>query len=570
MALVLFLSCVINSSATVLYVDLNCPTPTPPYTNWIMAATDIQSAIDSSTDGDLILVTNGIYQAGGRTVNGYALTNRVVINKAVTVQSVNGLSATIIQGYQVPGSTNGDGAVRCVYMTNNATLIGFTLANGATRTNGDFQHEDCGGGIWCEPTNNAVICNCFLVGNTAKWDGGGVAYGTFSNSTFTANSAGPYGYGGGAYASTLNYCLLTGNSANYGGGANSGILNNCNLTNNSAWAAGGGVGSAGIAATLNTCILAGNTATLGGGVAHYSTLNNCLLTGNTATGNGGGAYGSTLNNCMIISNWVPSYGYGGGTYQATLNNCTLIGNCAGQLGGGSYYGTLNNCLLTGNYVTSGTGGGSYYGTLNNCTVTGNSAAVGGGTYFSTLNNCIVYFNTAPQFPNYYRSNLVSYCCTIPYAGPNANITNDPAFVDFIHGNFRLQSNSPCINSGNNGYAGTTSDLDGNPRIVGGAVDIGAYEFQTPAFTLPFLYAQQYGIPIDGSVDSDGDGMSNWQEWIAGTDPTNPSSVLKMFPPSKGPSWITVSWQSVIGKVYFLQASTNLAAQPAFSTGLSYI
>jgi hypothetical protein len=369
----------------------------------------------------------------------------------------------------------------------------------------------------------------------------------------------------------LNNCLLAGNSANYGGGANSGALNSCTVTNNSAWAAGGGVAAAGVACTANNCFLAGNTAVLAGGAAHYSTLSNCIVTRNSTPGNGGGAYYGTLNNCLVTSNSAPSgFGYGGGAYQATMNNCTLLGNWAGQLGGGSYYGMLNNCLLTGNYVVSGTGGGCYYGTLNNSTVISNSAGVGGGTYFSTLNNCIVYFNNAPQFPNYYRSNLVSYCCTTPYAGPNANITNDPAFVDSNHGNFRLLSSSPCINSGSSGYAATTNDLDANPRIVGGAVDIGAYEFQTPGFALPYLYAQQYGIPIDGSVDSDGDGMNNWQEWIAGTDPTNASSVLKMFPPVKGPSWITVSWRSVVGRTYFLQGSTNLAAQPAFSTGLNYI
>ena len=70
----------------------------------------------------------------------------------------------------------------------------------------------------------------------------------------------------------------------------------------------------------------------------------------------------------------------------------------------------------------------------------------------------------------------------------------------------------------------------------------------------------FGLATDGSadfIDSDGDGMNNWQEWIAGTGPTNALSVLRMLAPTSRVPGITVQWQSAKGVTYFLQRSTNL-------------
>ena len=86
--------------------------------------------------GEQILATNGVYVTGGRVLYG-ALTNRVSVTKAVTVQSVNGPLVTVSQG-NGPIGTN---AVRCVYLTNNAVLIGFTLTNGVTLNFGDSIKE---------------------------------------------------------------------------------------------------------------------------------------------------------------------------------------------------------------------------------------------------------------------------------------------------------------------------------------------------------------------------------------------------------------------------------------------
>jgi hypothetical protein len=381
------------------------------------------------------------------------------------------------------------------------------------------------------------------------------------SSTFNNNTASS---GAGAESSVLLNCSLSGNGAgDVGGAADSCTLNNCTLSGNSAGHGGGASSSA-----LTNCVLAGNTANNGGG-AYASTLFNCSLTANSA-GSSGGADSSTLVRCLVSGNHVALGGGGLGGCNADF--CNITGNSAEEYGG-VYGGTLNNCLITTNRSTPFYGGGAGNCTLNNCTIVGNSAgSYGGGViYYATLNNCIVYNNTALEGPNYYAPGGAyvnfDHCCTTPLlaTGP-ANITNAPLFVNPAAGNLRLQTNSPCINSGYNPNSPSDADLDGNPRIAGGTVDIGAYEFQG-AINSDFLaWLQQYGLPTDGTTsyaDPDGDGMNNWQEWIAGTNPTNALSVLRMVGVSRNGSGLSVTWQSVSNRAYFLERSLNLAGHPAF-------
>jgi hypothetical protein len=279
---------------------------------------------------------------------------------------------------------------------------------------------------------------------------------------------------------------------------------------------------------------------------------------------GGGANQGTLNNCTLLGN--SALNGGGGAASATLNNSTLAGNSTQNGGGGAELCTLNNCTLTGNSAFGA--GGASWSTLSNCTLTGNSASsFGGGAWFGTLNNCIIYYNSAPDSPNYSNVTL-NYCCTtqLPATGVG-NFTNAPLFVNSSGGNFRLQSNSPCIDAGLNAYAPGVTDLDGRPRIVGTAVDVGAYEFQGGVSSLFIGWLQGYGLPTDGSADyadSDGDGMNNWQEWLAGTSPTNAALVLRLQPTVVLPAGVTLTWSSVTNRAYFVQRATNLMPQPAFS------
>ena len=78
--------------------------------------------------------------------------------------------------------------------------------------------------------------------------------------------------------------------------------------------------------------------------------------------------------------------------------------------------------------------------------------------------------------------------------------------------------------------------------------------------VPVWWLEQYGLAMDGSadfVDSDADGRNNWAEWRCGTVPTNSASVLRFDEALLGSFGPVVRWQSVAGKSYRLDRSTNL-------------
>src|SRR4029450_10741473 len=159
-----------SASSHALCFSEEPPTPPPPPHPGPTAARTIQEAVDAAAiPGALLLVSNGVYSTGGRILTG-SLSNRVAAHKPLELRSVNGPGFTTIEGFQMPDSTKGDAAVRCVYLTNDASLSGFTLINGATRTEGDWAREQSGGGVWCEP--GARVDDCVIFLNSAAKSGG--------------------------------------------------------------------------------------------------------------------------------------------------------------------------------------------------------------------------------------------------------------------------------------------------------------------------------------------------------------------------------------------------------------
>ena len=210
--------------------------------------------------------------------------------------------------------------------------------------------------------------------------------------------------------------------------------------------------------------------------------------------------------------------------------------------------------------------------LNNCTVVNNKCLGGisstsyGGTYNCSATNCIIYNN---EFIDDYNS-VGSNCCVLkvidqgPFGFGPGSFTNDPLYFD---NGLHLQSNSPCIDAGISTLAAGNVDFDGRPRVVGAAVDIGATEFQGADIEPYISWLSQYGLPDDGSADyadSDGDGMNNWQEFIAGTNPTNAASVLMLQTPAIAVSNATITWNSVTNVTYYVQRSSNLSP-PSFTS-----
>ncbi len=285
---------------------------------------------------------------------------------------------------------------------------------------------------------------------------------------------------------------------------------------------GGGMYNDGGSPTLTNIIFSANYARYGGGMYNEwssPTLTNVTFSGNSALFAGSGMYNSNSSPVLLNVTFSNNSGWQGVGMcniesSPTLTNVTFSDNSA-QWGGGMFNiwnssPTLTNVTFSGNSAVVGGGMFNHTSsspTLTNVTFSGNSASEKGGGmrnfwYSSpTLTNSILWGNAAPDGAQIYNEwstptishSLVEGGCPAGATCDEHTIYEDPLFVDAPNGDLHLQPTSPAIDVGDNGALPADTldldgdgdtveplplDLDGNPRIVNGIVDMGAYEVQT--------------------------------------------------------------------------------------------
>jgi predicted Ser/Thr protein kinase len=509
----------------IIYVDANAK-GTGNGTTWANAYKFLQDGLAAAFNGDEIRVAQGTYHPdrgarrtpGDRTaifslVNGAALKGGYAgfrESKADT-RDVK-LYKTILSG-DLKGDDTGDvndpsrnensyNVVSAEGVIKTTTLDGFTITGGYASSGG-------GGGMVCTSASLTVV-NCTFSKNSAAGDGGGLCGAggspTFTGCTFEGNWSGARG--GGAILggnATLVDCVFANNRGLRGGGmvcgGGSPTLTNCTFSGNSATSRGGGVLNDSASPNLTNCTFSHNSSG-GAGAGMFSErdnliLANCRFDNNQAGGGGGGLTtktgGATLINCIFMQNSGLEgggifHGWAGGGNVAVIN-CVFVGNSAAAAGGGVEIRHGNS-------------------TITNCTFNGNMAAAGGAVFYTyadgpdrAITNCILWGDTPAEIAG--EINEVKYSDVqggkgLPWFGAGC-FDADPLFVgpngfdeerDVLDCNLRLNFGSPCRNAGNNSaLPPDTADLDkdgdvnetipfdieGNPRVLNGIVDLGAYE-----------------------------------------------------------------------------------------------
>ena len=358
-----------------------------------------------------------------------------------------------------------------------------------------FKRGRYGGGIHVETGKaDILIENSEFIENLQEGGGGVTAISdsgtiTIRNNIFTKNGA--LG-GGGVYAGTGSGTIklldntFSENTADlYAGGAflqtESGTINirGNTFSQNTAKRNAGGlyVDSYSGLIELDGNVFSGNSA---------------LGDGSTEPNGGGGALLSANQWMVIMTNNIfyenHATDYAGGAAGVTsagylvITNNTFYGNTAGNKAGG-LLGWLesdsSHMIIYNNIVYSNSAGGN---DGDDIYVESDKDGNGTGAEVKLKNNDLTgnaNFNTA-------QSEDLLITDTDKYSHAN-NIQENPLFKDPAKGNLHIKRASPCRNAGSNSALGLPSkDFDGQSRIIGGTVDIGADEYKPAEPWIPML------------------------------------------------------------------------------------
>jgi parallel beta-helix repeat protein len=283
-------------------------------------STTIQGGIDGTSNGDTVVVADGIY-TGDRNKR------LTFMGKSIVVMSENGPENCIIDCEQ-----DGSGVHFDHDEGPNSIFQGFTVQNG---------HSANGGGIWIYESSPTIINN-IIVGNTALGSGGGIyCYHSpdltiIDNNVIVANTA---DFRGGGIYSTSAEVAITNNWIAY----------------NTVEQYGGGISDWGSSPSVDNNVIFGNTAReWGAGVEFWFSnpeLRNNTIVGNVAIEKGGGlgcGYSS-----LVIDNTIFSDNFaliGSEIYIGTLPGPSTLSIYFSDVEGGqeSIYVDYESTLLWGN------------------------------------------------------------------------------------------------------------------------------------------------------------------------------------------------------------------------------